>query len=85
MSSHTGIRKAYRFNGFDNKDRLSKFLNNVTKWEEMDTQFELQPLVGVFGLYKSYVIKDLTRFYNLNGRRQVENLLEKNLGYIPSV
>ena len=33
VSSHSGTRKAYRFNGFDNTERLSKFLKNATLWD----------------------------------------------------
>ena len=60
VSSQTGSRKAFRFNGFDSTERLSKFLANATRWEEMDTQIELKPLVSTIGLYKWYVIKDVT-------------------------
>ena len=51
----------------------------------MDTQFELKPLVGFFGLYKWYVIKDVTWFYNQNGRRQVETFLEERFKFVPHV
>ena len=33
--SKKGIRMAYRFDGMDNKDRMSKYLRNVTEWEAM--------------------------------------------------
>ena len=51
----------------------------------MDTQFVLRPIIGAFGLYKSYVVKDLTHFYNMNGRRQVEDFLEVNLKWVPGI
>ena len=51
----------------------------------MDTQFVLKPLIGFFGLYKYYVIKDVTWFYNQHGRRQVETFLEERFKFVPHV
>ena len=41
----------------------------------MDVQFELPEMIGLFGLYKYYIVKDTTNFYNTHGRRQVEDFL----------
>jgi hypothetical protein len=43
----------------------------------MDVQFELPEMIGLFGLYKYYIIKDTTSFYNKRARRYVEDFLKE--------
>ncbi len=54
---------AYKFRGIENKKQLTIFLQNITRWEDMDVKFSVPNVVGLIGLYKFYIVRDLGKMW----------------------
>jgi len=57
-------------------------LANQTLWSGMSIQFKVPNLLSTVGLFKYYVLRDLVKLYNHNGRRQVETFFVEQAGLV---